>query len=202
MQSGVLAAVRAPAYVQCMGHALRLCRPRLLACCSHSAPQVAGQSLVSVGATLTYGATTSAAGRPVDVAAEVRLQRSYSNVGSLHDLLSTLLPAGAALTHLTLHADTNPSAESLAALRAPALSELQALTLHDCSAARLRPLVECAPHTAQLSFLSSHSYRWYSKVYELPAALVARPLRRLVLQSADLPDLPAGRWLDGARRWL
>lgn len=85
--------------------------------------QVGGYTLVSLGCTLTYGAATSAAGRPVDVAAEARVQRTWmgNNEAPLQGLLERLLPPGAALTQLTLQQFARMTRQALAA---PALADV------------------------------------------------------------------------------
>lgn len=159
--------------------------------------QVGGCRLAAVGCTLTYGATTSATGRAVDVAAEVTAERVayYEAGGTLQGLLNCLLPAGAALTQLTLQKYSSASAAELASLRAPALSELEALTLQACAATSLLSLCESSPH---LTRLSASGFNHYSRPNAVSAAMAALPLRQVQLHGVNLPDLPAGRWLEGA----
>lgn len=60
-------------------------------------------------------------------------------------------------------------------------------------------VLEHTPHLTKLAFNPQYSENWGTALNTVPAAMAALPLRHVVLQGADLPDLPAGRWLDGAR---
>lgn len=174
---------------------------RLLARCT----QVGTNTLAALGYTLTFGAATSATGRTVEVTAEVTLKRSYHDPGTLQGLLDWLLPAGAALVQLTLLEHRSASADSLAALCAPGLSELQALCLDGCASACVAPLLEFAQHVASFSITDSHRSPWlWGSVHlsAVPAAMAGLPLRRLQLRDVNLADLPAGRWLEGTTRCM
>lgn len=192
----VLGAHTSETRTRCIGGTPALAQPCLLKRLPHRA-QVGANLLNVVGCTLTYGAATSATGRAVDVTAEVTLERHYYDRGTLASVLAQLLPAGPALTQLTLRRQHNT--DSLATLCAPALSELEALTLTDCYPACLGPLAACTPHLSSLAF--TYASFWYlgsAGMTALPPAVAALPLRRVQLQGADLVDLPPGRWLEGA----
>ncbi|PRW56564.1 leucine-rich repeat (LRR) [Chlorella sorokiniana] len=166
---------------------------------SYRGKQVGEHMMHALGCSLAYGAATSITGRAVGVTAEVTLERSYYDGGTLQGLLRQLLPPGAALTQLTLKRSQNAGAASIAALRCAALSELQSLSLDSCAPAAIAPMMECTPQLTSLSITDStfQSLMWDSmRLRAVPAAMAALPLRRVQLQHVDLPDLPAGRWLE------